>query len=330
MRKDITKKLLGKEDRYLDKMLSKGIFNFIARRKINIDANQISYDVIEFMNSFRTKFTNLNTKNVLKSGDKIKMDVKIGNKTMEFNMIYCEKGKFEMGSNDQTENNPKKNEVIEKPFLLGETEVTQELYELVRGDNPSEFQGKKYLNSSQRPVEKVTWYDAIIFCNKLSKLTNKSPYYKIVEIYELDKKSKAKKILNADVEINEGANGFRLPYGKEWEYAAKAGTNNLHAGTNDDSRLEEYAWFGENSNDETHPVATKKPNEWGFYDMTGNVWEWCCDKSQSQSQSQSKTLYVSRGGGWRSYAPSLNSTYRSLGSPSNHNNNTGFRVSAYL
>ena len=259
MRKDITKKFLGKENRYLGKMISKAIVDFIFRKKINIDANQISCDKIEFMNVFSTETTNINTKNLVGSGYKVKKFVKKNGETIGFNMIYCESGKFEMGSNDPSDKNPKRVVEIERPFLLGETEVTQELYKLVMGNNPSNFQDM--LGSNQRPVECVEWYHAIMFCNKLSELNGKSPYYKFNV---------------SSIEINEGANGFRLPYEKEWEYAAKADTNNRWSGTNDESKLEEYAWFKANSNDATKVVATKKPNEWGFYDMSGNVSEWCC------------------------------------------------------
>ena len=269
MRKDITKRFLGKENRYLDKMLSKGVFTFISRKKIN-RGNQISIDVIEFRNVFSTKFIEIsNTNNILDL--KIKEFVLKNGKRIEFNMIYC------IGD----ESNSK--------FLLGETEITQELYELVMGYNPSSFKGKK--DSSQRPVEAVTWYDAIMFCNKLSELLGKNPYYDIkIEKYHWD----GTNIIQANMEINEGANGFRLPLEKEWEYAARAGTNNQWSGTNDESKLEEYAWFKANSNDETHPVAQKKPNEWGFYDMSGNVWEWCYDKNNNSL----KNRRVIRGGSW--------------------------------
>ncbi len=322
MRKDITKKFLGKENRYLGKMLSKDIVAFIARRKINIDVKQIGYDVIEFRNVFSIEFTNLNTKNILESGYMFKEVVRKNGKRKEFNMIYCDKGTFTMGSDNPKDNNPKKQVEIEKPFLLGETEVTQELYKFVMGYNPSAFPSKKDL--SKRPVECVTWYDAIDFCNKLSILMRKSPYYDIWGITYEDKTQT--NIEKAQVEINEGANGFRLPLSKEWEYAAKAGTNNKYAGTSDDNRLEEYAWFEKNADKQTHPVATKKPNEWGFYDMTGNVGEWCYD-DYYQSNSDSRVL---RGGCWILDDSHLRSTDRSLSSRGHRNFTLGFRVLAYL
>ncbi len=320
MRKDITKKFLWKEDRYLDKMISKGIVDFIFRKKINIDTNQISYDVVEFRNVFSTKTTNLNIKNHVGSGHKFKIKkiVKKDGKSIEFNMIYCAEGIFIMGSNNSKDKNPNRGLEIERPFLLSEIEVTQELYELVMGYNPTD---RKEADSSQRPVENVTWHDALLFCNKLSVLTNKSPYYEIKNIGEW-----GPKIVRADVEINEGANGFRLPYEKEWEYAAKAGTNNQWSGTNDESKLEEYAWFDEEWWGAAHPVAQKKPNEWGFYDMSGNVWEWCYDLHNKTSNDR-----VIRGGSWFNRDASyLRSAYRYAYSLGHRTSYLGFRVAASL
>ena len=323
MRKDITKKFLGKETRYLDKMLSKEIVSFISRKKINRVKKQIAYDEIEFRNVFSTEFIDLNTNNFSKSGDKIREIVPKKGKSIEFNMIHCEKGKFEMGSNNKNHNNPQRLMLIATPFLLGETEVTQELYELVMDYNPSRFKGKE--DSNQRPVERVTWYDAIMFCNKLSILTNKNPYYEINDITYFTEDDDSKNICYAEVKINkEGANGFRLPRSKEWEYAARAGTNNKYAGTNDGRNLGKYAWFGvEWFYGSTHPVATKKPNEWGFYDMSGNVWEWCGD-------GYSSSTCVIRGGSWDEKASSLCSISLSYAGLDRINSTYGFRVSASL
>ena len=311
-----------KEDRYLGKMLSKDVHDFILRKKINKDAERIGYDEIEFRNVFSTQFTKLNTKNSLKSGHKIKKVVPKNGKSIVFNMVYCEEGRFTMGSDNKDHNNPKRVVEIEKPFLLGEAEVTQELYELVMDNNPSHFQGYKYANSSQTPVECVTWYEAIMFCNKLSELLGINSYYETKVEYHDNSKS----IKNASVEINEKANGFRLPLEKEWEYAAKASTNNQWSGTNNKSNLGEYAWFGEDEySGSTHPISQKKPNEWGFYDMSGNICEWCWDVEDSKSNSR-----VVRGGSWYNYAPSLHSTSRSCISPTRKYNDLGFRIAASL
>jgi len=256
MRKDTTKKFLMRENRYANRMTSLEIVDFLSRKK-----KKIACDMIDFINVFGSKETNSNTKNILESGDKTREWVLKDRKIVEFNMAYCENGSFmrmgniHFGDNQRIEN-------IESSFLLGETEVTQELYELMMEKNPSKFQDtSKYPNAPKHPVENVSWYDAIRFCNALSKSKG------LQECYT--------KISNKVWECDFSKNGFRLPREKEWEYAAKAGVDNQWAGTNYPNKADEYAWFDENSNKSTQPIATKKPNEWGFYDMSGNVHEWC-------------------------------------------------------
>jgi sulfatase modifying factor 1 len=247
---------------------------------------------------------------------------------IEFKMIHCPRGKFTMGSDI------KRLVSINKPFLLGETEVTQELFEKVMGYNPSEFQGDEYPNSNKRPVEQVTWYDAVMFCNKLSEICKKKPYYNISNmVCENDyvREEELPNIAKADVTINPQADGFRLPFEKEWEYAAKAGTNNQFAGTNDVNKVGEVAWFLDNSkingnkHKQTHPVKGKRPNEWGFYDMSGNVEEWCWDRDDEFS-----VCRVNRGGSWSVIASYLRSAFRSSFSPNDRCAFLGFRISASL
>ncbi len=242
---------------------------------------------------------------------------------VQFNMIYCPKDTFTMGHKDQA-GNPPREETIGRPFLLGETEVTQELFQAVMNFNPSAFQGQKYPNSNQRPVECVTWYDAVMFCNKLSLKLGNKPYYNISNVnYANEKEKELSNIQSTDVTINPNSNGYRLPEEKEWEYAAKAGTQNRWAGTNNKNKLKEYAWFtGGYWDGSTHPVATKLPNEWGFYDMSGNVWEWCWDIKNPNIDANR----VIRGGSWSCIASDLSSATRYGPSPGRRNYNLGFRV----
>jgi formylglycine-generating enzyme required for sulfatase activity len=244
-----------------------------------------------------------------------------------FKMIRCPRGRFMMGSDYKSEANPKRPMVIERPFLLGETEVTQELFEKIMGYNPSKFQGGNYPNSKQRPVEYVTWYDAVMFCNKLSLKLGKKPYYNISNEQHIKENDKTvPNIKSANVTTNPQANGFRLPYEKEWEYAAKAGTDNKYAGANDDIQLREVAWFNEDFRDgSTHLVAKKKPNEWGFYDMSGNVDEWCYDLYKATLDDR-----VVRGGGWSRISEYSRSANRNDTSPGDRCLVVGFRVSASL
>lgn len=174
-------------------------------------------------------------------------------------MIACPAGEFNMGYTGFSRNPPRV-EKIDKPFLLAKTEVTQDLYEKVMGSNPSNEKDDK-----QNPVDTVSWEDAVKFCNKLSQLDGLDLCY--------SKKSGA----DLGWSCNFNKNGYRLPTIKEWEYAAKAGTENRWAGTDDESKLAEYAWYAENSDAKVHPVGELKPNEWGFHDMTGNLSEWCWD-----------------------------------------------------
>ena len=143
---------------------------------------------------------------------------------------------------------------------MGQTQVTQALWEAVMGNNPSEFKG------SQLPVENVNWFDCVRFLNALSEAERLTPVYSVGSGDE------------PTVNMSWEANGYRLPTEAEWEYSAKAGTELTYSGSNS---IDEVAWYEDNSDDETHPVAQKKPNSWGLYDMSGNVYEWCNDEWDS-------------------------------------------------
>ena len=122
---------------------------------------------------------------------------------------------------------------------FGKYPVTQTLYQAVTGTNPSYFK-----HNPQHPVENVSWNDAQAFCEKLSQLTGKN---------------------------------YRLPTNFEWEYACRAGTTTNYYFGDDVNLLKDYGWYNENSEGKTHPVGEKLPNDWGLYDMHGNIWEWTND-----------------------------------------------------
>ena len=234
-----------------------------------------------------------------------------------YNMIPCFSGSFIKGHPD-VNNNPLEEKKIEKSFLLGETEITQEIYQAVMNvKNPSKFR-----EDSKNPVEKVSWYDAVMFCNRLSDIFKLDRYYtitkdgKIIDTIEPNK--------DYLVETNKNSKGFRLPTEWEWEYAAKAGTQLEYSGSNN---VNEVGWYEKNSNNKTNPVKGRKPNAWGFYDMSGNVWEWCENTYNLEDKSISAARVV-LGGGW---ATSIeNFLVRRFSSPIGYSSEIGFRVCRYL
>jgi formylglycine-generating enzyme required for sulfatase activity len=212
-------------------------------------------------------------------------------------------GEFLMGSPDSDQDvpddeKPQHRVRITKPFYLGMYEVTQEQYERVMVENPSHFQG-----DAQRPVETVSWEDAMDFCRRLS-----------------------------EKEDHE----YRLPIEAEWEYSCRAGTQTKYSFGDDPGELGEYAWFRGNSSSETHAVGQKKANAWGLYDMQGNVWEWCADwyqidyygssPPQDPVGPSSGAYRVLRGGSWLSTARNSRSAVRGRLRPVYRFHYLGFRV----
>ncbi len=221
-------------------------------------------------------------------------------KGVEFSMVKVEGGSFTMGATkDQGSNNSNQrptHKVSLSTYYIGETEVTQELWQAVMGNNPSKFKGAKL------PVENVSWNDCQQFIKKLNKLTGRR---------------------------------FRLPTEAEWEFAARGGNASKgykFAGSNNPDNV---AWHQGNSDNKPHNVGTKKANELGIYDMSGNVWEWCQDWFGSYSSNaqtnpkgpSSGTDYLNRGGAWcheSKFAPVF---FRgSSGKPDRKVDNLGFRL----
>lgn len=190
-------------------------------------------------------------------------------------------------------------EVQIKPFLLSRYLITRELYALVAGENPYT------LADPNKPVDSVTWMDAIEFCNKLSGISALTPCY----------------ILDNEHEIifNPESNGYRLPVEAEWEYACKAGTTGHRYG-----KIDEIAWYKENSGGHSHEVGTLKPNDWGIYDMLGNVWEWCNDIYDERVYGSYRII---RGGGWNDEERGILATNRRRSHPLSFKiDDLGFRV----
>ena len=175
-----------------------------------------------------------------------------------------------------------------KNFEMLRTEVTQELYEAVMGENPSWFRydnteldedDLKNLkrNTSNYPVENISWYDAIYFCNKLSEKKGLQPVYAVngkIDVRKWGYKPHNGDEIDGKITQDIFADGYRLPTVEEWLYAAKGGEDYDYSGSVD---IDKVAWCSANSNWVTHPVAQKKNNGYGLYDMSGNVRECCWD-----------------------------------------------------
>ena len=218
---------------------------------------------------------------------------------------------------DNSRSNNQEHSVSLSAYYIGQTEVTQELWKAVMGSNPSRF-----TDSVKNPVEQVSWYDCIEFCNDLT-----------AEI--MGEEHCVYKVRGSSVTADFSQKGFRLPTEAEWEYAAMGEKRYQWAGTDSEDRLKKYAWYNSNSGGKTHEVGQKEANGYGICDMSGNVWEWCWDwySSGTPTSGQSDptgaasgSLRVLRGGSWRLGANGAARAYRNFFSPDKSYDILGFRV----
>ena len=221
---------------------------------------------------------------------------------VSFNMRWCPPGSFTMGSpaseqgrdTDETQHAV----TLTQGFWMGETEVTQALWREVMGGNPANAK-----TDGSHPVEQVSWNNCLEFIGRL----------------------------NARPEAQDAGQTFSFPTEAQWEYACRAGTTGPYGGT---GSLDDMGWYASNSGGKTHPVAQKKPNDWGLYDMHGNIWEWCSDwfgdyPKEAQTDPRgpaSGVLRVARGGSWIHPARGCRSAFREWYAPGDRDGSLGLRL----
>ena len=233
-------------------------------------------------------------------GNTITIPVKNG---INIEMVKVEAGSFDMGATPEMrslqypydDEKPDHRVTLTKNYYIGKYEVTQALWQVVMGNNPSRFKG------DDLPVERVSWKRCQDFISKLNSLTGKR---------------------------------FRLPTEAEWEYAARGGNKSRGYRYSGSNTLDDVAWYGDNSGSKTHAVGTKQPNELGIYDMSGNVSEWCQDWRGSYSSSPqtnptdavSGSYRVDRGGSWLYSAWFSRSSSRGGRTPGGRDGDLGLRL----
>ena len=218
-----------------------------------------------------------------------------------FSMIYVKADTYDMGAQpgfDVRGNEQPMHRVDLSPFWLCEIPVTQGLWQEVMGEIRQGFIGDR-----NQPIESVSWFDANRFIRQL--------------------------------EQKLGVKGFRLPTEAEWEYAARGGEDSLHFRYSGSNRCLDVAWFEGNSDGHPQPVMQKDPNELGFYDMSGNVEEWCLDTYRGYDRrlrrnpvfkSRLCRTRITRGGSWASPKKDCRSTYRTAYPARYHSSRIGFRL----
>ncbi len=226
--------------------------------------------------------------------------------------VLVEEGSFQMGSaSGESDERPVHTVRISKPFYISKYEVTQKEWREVMGKNPSRFKGDNL------PVENVSWYDAVEYCNALSRKEG------LKQVYTGS---------GENIICDFSANGYRLPTEAEWEYAARGGNKSKGYKYSGSNSVGDVGW-GDGSDGRSYPVGKKRPNELGIYDMSGNVWEWCWDwygdhtsGSVTDPRGRSSGSYrVKRGGSQGFRDDTLRTAYRSYNEPSNWVYTIGFR-----
>lgn len=236
--------------------------------------------------------------------------------TLRPRMMALPPGEFRMGSQKFDDELPMHQVQIRQSFALSETEVTQGQYQAVIGENPSHF--KDQPGWEERPVERVSWLDAVKYCNTLSEKEGLPPCYKV----------QGEAVTWQGLECA----GYRLPTEAEWEYAARADTATDYSGS---QQIDDVAWYERNAGQQTQPVGKKAANPWHLKDMSGNVWEWVWDFYKENYKGAGRrdpmgpeagSKRVIRGGAWNYDAEYARVADRFGNEPGDRDKNVGFRL----
>ena len=236
-------------------------------------------------------------------------------------VAFGKEGKFQMGGTQDSDEKPIHKVTLTVPYAISRYAVSFSQYDAYCLDTGKDKPDDRGWGRGSRPVIEVSWYEAVKFCNWLSRKEG------LEESYSGSGDS---------IECNFRSGGYRLPTEAEWEYAARGGSSSRgyeYAGSNN---LDEVGWYSSNGGYKTYPVGQKKPNELGLYDMSGNVYEWCWDwfdddyygisPAADPQGSSSGSRRVIRGGSWYDYDSSCRSAYRDDDSPGLSILNVGFRL----
>ncbi|MFY9223281.1 MAG: SUMF1/EgtB/PvdO family nonheme iron enzyme, partial [Blastocatellia bacterium] len=275
--------------------------SLIVKEKVPIDLKEGRL-VLREQKTDTKEVKNQIEKNQIENKENENVIVEILDNNVVIEIVKIEGGTFEMGSplSEEGRNADEKlHPVTVSPFYIGKYEVTQAQWNAVANlpmINTFLIADPSDFKGANLPVEKITWGEAVEFCARLSKFTGKT---------------------------------YRLPTEAEWEYAARAGSKGKHAGD-----LDKMAWYGKNSEAQTHIVGQKQPNAWGLYDTHGNVWEWCQDWYGDYSSvaetdpkgAKTGTSHIARGGSWLHTATHSRLANRATLTPDIRVNGVGFRL----